>query len=160
YCSRGGLRRRLKRGSGQEDTWAKRGLAMAQNAPEPLGPRQPIRAELLELPLVLGEEQRAIGPELGGDRRVEQAARIGGAHLEANPHLELAQLRALHAPLQVRQVVAPDDRVQADGGAFAQQVDEELLRRGRLIRAAEAEIILVAAQVAQPLQAEQDEKTR
>src|SRR4051794_31042549 len=58
---------------------------------EPLVFGERVGAELLELPFLLAEEQGPVLPQLARGRRIDQVARVVGAHLEQDADLELAE---------------------------------------------------------------------
>ncbi len=97
---------------------------------QPLVAGNSVGTELLESSLFLAKEERSVGPQFPGRGRVDQGARIVGAHLEEDADLELTQRLAVEGPVQVIEAVAPDDRVDSDRRALAEDVDEELRRWG------------------------------
>jgi len=55
----------------------------------------PVGPEFFEGAEVFAGEQAAVLAEFGGGGSVEQAGGVGGAHLEGDAHLELAQRHAV-----------------------------------------------------------------
>ena len=107
------------------------------------------------------DEERPLRAELRGERTVHELARVRAAHLEEHAELELLDGVALERPLQVRQRIAPDERVDADGRPVAQD-RHEVLRRAGLLVAAErkAEVALAAPQFAEPGEVAHHEEDR
>ena len=86
--------------------------------------------------------------ELVGGGRVDQVAGIGGAHLEEDAVVELAQGMTVQRAVDGDGGVGPGDDVHADRRAVAQDLAELLagVRRLRFVGRAEAEAILAFAQ--------------
>src|SRR5207249_4263616 len=95
-------------------------------------------------------------------RRIHQRAGIGRAHLEQDAEAELAQQRSIERAVQVRQRIAPDDDVDAERRAFAQDGGEALGRAWFALAAAagEADVVVRLAQFPQAVDAEDEEEPR
>ena len=61
-----------------------------------------------------------VAAELAGGGAVHQIARIGRAHLEEDPHLEIAHRLPIEPAIGVVVGIAPDQRVNADAWTLAQ----------------------------------------
>ncbi len=83
--------------------------------------------------------------QLAGAGRVEQMARVGRAHLEQHPHLELAKDLMGEVPVQVVHRVAPDDHVDAKQRAFAEDRIEVVGGAGLILAFRKAEVVFATA---------------
>src|SRR5208337_5023843 len=117
---------------------------------DPLFRRHTIGPELLQPVLLLAGEEGAVATQLAGGGRVEQTAGVGRAHLEEHAHLNLAQLLVREVAVEVVHGVAPGDQVHAQAGTFTENHVEVVRRREVILFAAEAEVVLATAQVAEP----------
>src|SRR5208337_237143 len=117
---------------------------------DPLFRRHAVGAELLQPVLLLAGEEGAVAAQLAGGGRVEQAATVGRAHLEEHAHLELAELLVREVAVEVVHGVAPGDQVHAQAGTLTEDHVEVVRRREVILFAAEAEVVLATAEVAEP----------
>src|SRR5690242_2801695 len=60
-----------------------------------------VGAELLQLPFFFAEEEGTVLPQLARGRRVDQGARVVGAHLEQDADLEFAEPLAVERAVEV-----------------------------------------------------------
>ena len=84
--------------------------------------------------------------------------RVGRAHLEEDAHLELAELLVVEVAVQVVQGVAPDDQVDAQAGPSRRIVSSWSAGLASLVAAREAEVVLAAAEVAEPREVVDEEE--
>jgi hypothetical protein len=121
-----------------------------------------VGAELFHFALIFAVEEGALGTEAGGDGGVHEVAGIVGVHLEEDAHFEFAHRAAVEVTLKVCQIVAPEHDEDADRGAFADELGEGLVGLFFFtLFAAEAEIVVGLAEVAEALDAvEEDERRR
>src|SRR5208283_1249939 len=112
--------------------------------------RHAVGPELLQPVLLLAGEEGAVAAELAGGGRVEQTATVGRAHLEEHAHLELAELLVREVAVEVVHGVAPGDQVHAQAGTLTEDHVEVVRRREVILFAAEAEVVLATAEVAEP----------
>ena len=88
-----------------------------------------------------------------------RCAGVGRAHLEEDAHLELAERLAVEVAVQVVHAVAPDDHVDAQAGPVAEDRVELVGGAARpRSRAREAEVVVAAAEVAEPRQVVDEEE--
>ena len=108
------------------------------------------------------DEDRPLRPELAGQGAVDELARIGGAHLEQDPQLKLLQRPALEGAHEIRERIAPHERMDADGRAVAEDRREVVGGPGLLVAAAEgeAEVAVGLAQLPEPGQIADDDEHR
>ena len=91
--------------------------------------------------------------EATGGGGIDQRARIGRAHLEQHALAELLECLSFECAREVRQRIAPDDRVNADRGAILEDRCEQFSGGFRLIAlAAVSEVVLGLSQFAEPVQ--------
>ena len=125
---------------------------------EPRGRWNPVGAEFFQGAEVFAGEQAAVLAEFGGGGGVEEAGGIGGAHLEGDAHLELAEGHAVEEPADVVVRIAPEERVDAPGRAVAEDFGPLAVGAGRLVAIhGKAEIIFAAAEVGEAAAVEDDE---
>src|SRR4051794_3804237 len=67
---------------------------------EPVAGGGAVRAELLQVPLLLVEDEGQVGAEPPGRRVVEEVRRVARAHLEGHPRPELAPRGTVQRPVQ------------------------------------------------------------
>ena len=87
-----------------------------------------------------------------------RAGGIALAHLEEDTHLELAEVGAFEGAIDVVQAVAPEDDVDAERRAVAEDRREQLRRARRLVPAVGAEIVVGLPEVAEPREVVDDEE--
>ena len=141
-----------------------RGGAQEQLVSHPAQPsvvRQSIRPEFLELALLFVIENRPVDPQAAGFRRVHQVGGIAGTHLEQHPHGQIVEQLAVDPAVEVGEVVAPDQRMDAVVRAFAQQRAELLVQTGRRRAVVQREAVLFRfAQFPKASQIVDDQKSR
>lgn len=100
-----------------------------------------------------------MGAEMIGERGVDEIAGVGGAHLEEDAVVEVAHRGAFEGAFEGDGGVGPEDVVQAEGGAVGEEFGELFvgLRRFGFAAAAEAEIVLLAAENAVALESEDEQ---
>ncbi len=96
--------------------------------------------------------------QLAGNGGVEHVTRVGGTHLEQDPHLEFAEDLVGEVAVEVVHGVAPRNEVNAQAGTFAEDEVEMIGRSGVVIAAREAEIVFFAAEVSEPGQVVDEEE--
>ena len=119
---------------------------------EPLVGGDAVGPELLEPVLFLAEKDAPILAQLAGVRGVEHVAGVGRAHLEQHPHLELAKDLVGEVAVQVIDRVAPGDHVHAQSGPSRRITSRWSAGLASSSRLREAEVVLAAAEVAEPRQ--------
>ena len=119
-----------------ESRYARHALKLTDRLPhfrQPLVGRNPIRPEFLERAEIFARQQAAVLAQFRRGRVVEEAGRVGRAHLERDPHFELAQRHAIEHAADVVVRVAPQERVNAPGRTVAQNLGPLLVGAGRLV---------------------------
>ena len=137
-------------------------LKLAADPIQPLGRRPGVGPEFFQPAFFFVVEQRQVRAEAAGGRRVDQLARIGGAHLEHHAQIEFANSLAVDRALQIVQRVAPDDQMDAHRGTLAQDLGElpSRTRRPRLARKRRVSEIFFLPQIAKASQIVDEQKQR
>ena len=102
-------------------------LQLTRDDIEPLAGRGAVGSKLLQAALLGVVEQGAVRAEAASGGGIDQASRIGFAHLEADAEFDIAERLTAQEPMHAIATVTPDERMDPKRGAFAQDL-AQLLR--------------------------------
>ena len=98
---------------------------------EPLAARQAIGAEFDMRADVIAIENCPMFAQSTRGRRIDEAGRINGAHLQRNPIVDFPQSEPIEHPHETVMRITPDQNVHADARPFAQDFTKSFVARGR-----------------------------